>query len=134
MIGLDKWEKLRARMSQLGIREKDLEEKFIRSSGRGGQNVNKLSTCVYLKHLPSGIEVKCQKTRSQQDNRFFARRILAEKLEMQKEGKKSAEEKRRYKLRKQKQKRSKRAKEKISREKKIHSEKKELRKKPSVDH
>jgi len=62
------------------IPEGQLEEKFIRSSAPGGQNVNKTSTCVYLKHLPTGLEVKCQIERSQAQNRYFARKILAEKL------------------------------------------------------
>jgi len=69
------------RMSRLGIKDSDLEEKFVRSQGKGGQKVNKSATCVYLKHLPSGLEVKCQKERSQALNRFLARRILVEKLE-----------------------------------------------------
>ena len=71
---------LRERMAALGIREEDLEEKFIRSSGKGGQHVNKTSTCVWLKHMPSGIEVKCMEERSQSMNRFLARRELAERL------------------------------------------------------
>lgn len=72
---------LQDRMEALAIHEKDIEEKFIRSSGRGGQKVNKTSTCVYLKHLPTGIEVKCMKTRSQSLNRFLARRELVQKVE-----------------------------------------------------
>jgi len=75
----NKW--LREHMEALGILEKDIEEKFIRSSGHGGQNVNKTSTCVYLKHLPTGIEVKCMKDRSQSINRFLARRELVKKIE-----------------------------------------------------
>ncbi len=71
---------LQERMATLGIREEDLEERFIRSSGKGGQHVNKTSTCVYLKHLPSGIEVKCMEERSQSLNRFLARRELVEKV------------------------------------------------------
>jgi protein subunit release factor B len=71
---------LKEKMKALGIREEDIEEKFIRSSGRGGQKVNKTSTCVYLKHIPTGIEVKYMKERSQPLNRFFARRELAEKI------------------------------------------------------
>jgi protein subunit release factor B len=67
-------------MEALGIQEKDIEEKFIRSSGKGGQKVNKTSTCVYLKHLPTGIEVKCMRDRSQSVNRFLARRELAERI------------------------------------------------------
>ncbi len=72
---------LEARMNALGIKEADLVEKFVRASGPGGQKVNKTSSAVYLKHLPSGIEVKAQEHRSQAMNRFFARRrILVERL------------------------------------------------------
>jgi protein subunit release factor B len=71
---------LRERMEALGVREEDIEEKFIRSSGSGGQKVNKTSTCVYLRHIPTGIEVKCMKERSQPLNRFLARRELVEKI------------------------------------------------------
>jgi peptide chain release factor len=72
---------LRERMEELGVLEKDIDEKFVRSSGHGGQNVNKTSTCVYLKHLPTGLEVKCMKDRSQSINRFLARRELVKKIE-----------------------------------------------------
>ena len=60
-------------MAALGVRESDLEESFVRSGGRGGQNVNKLATCVMLLHRPTGIQVKCQSTRQQGLNRFLAR-------------------------------------------------------------
>lgn len=72
---------LREKMEELGVAEKDLEERFVHASGRGGQHVNKSSSCVYLKHLPSGAEVKCMASRSQSLNRFLARRLLLEKLE-----------------------------------------------------
>jgi len=71
---------LRERMADLGVREEDLEEKFVRSSGKGGQHVNKSSTCVWLRHIPTGIEVKCMVERSQSVNRFLARRELLEKV------------------------------------------------------
>ena len=71
---------LKERMETLGIHEKDIEEKFVRTSGRGGQKVNKTSTSVYLKHIPTGVEVKCMKERSQPLNRFLARRELVEKI------------------------------------------------------
>ncbi len=71
---------LREQMAALGIREEDLEEKFVRSSGKGGQHVNKTSTCVWLRHIPTGIEVKCMVERSQSVNRFLARRELLEKV------------------------------------------------------
>lgn len=67
-------------MQKLGIKESDIEEKFIKCSGHGGQKLNKTSTGVYLKHIPSAIEVKCTKERSQGLNRFFARRMLVEKI------------------------------------------------------
>lgn len=73
---------LKERMEALDIHEKDIEEKFVRSSGKGGQKVNKTSTCVYLKHLPTGIEVKCMKDRSQSINRFIARRELVKRIEI----------------------------------------------------
>ena len=93
---------LKKKFDSLKIKESDLEEHFIRSSGSGGQKVNKTSTCVYLKHLPSGIEVKAQQERSQSLNRFLARRILAEKIETAVLKKQSAALKRIAKLRKQK--------------------------------
>ena len=122
---------LKTKMALLGIKEIDLEEKFIRSSGKGGQKVNKSSTCVYLKHKPTGIEVKCQKERSQVLNRFLARRILVNKIESLMLGKKAAEQRKIEKIRRQKRKRSRRAKEKMLRYKKMRSEKKNLRKIPT---
>jgi len=71
---------LEKRMAQLGVRDEDIIESFIRSSGPGGQHVNKTATCVYLKHLPTGIEVKCQQQRSQLMNRSLARYILLSKI------------------------------------------------------
>ena len=71
---------LREAMAALNIREEELEERFVRSSGKGGQHVNKTSTCVWLRHIPTGIEVKCMAERNQSVNRFLARRELVEKL------------------------------------------------------
>lgn len=133
MISPNKWKQIEDRLSALGVYEKDIAEHFIRSSGHGGQNVNKVNSCVYLKHLPSLTEVKCQQTRSQQENRYFARVILANKIESEKLGKESSQAKAAYKVRKQKQKRSKRAKEKILKNKHLRSEKKSLRKQPGFD-
>ncbi len=109
----EKWRQLGVRLQKLGIHEADLEERFIRSSGPGGQKVNKSSSAVWLTHRALGIQVKCQISRSQADNRFFARRILAERLEAKIHGEKSEERKRIEKIRRQKRKRSKRAKEKM---------------------
>lgn len=118
---------LQKKMEKLGVKEKDLAEKFIKGGGRGGQKINKTASCVYLKHIPSGIEVKCQRSRSRQENRFFARRIMVDKIESIKLKKKSEKEKKINKIRKQKQKRSKRAKEKMLKFKKERSEKKKFR-------
>jgi protein subunit release factor B len=126
-VSKEKEEALRKRMESLEIFEPDIVEKFIRSSGRGGQKVNKTSTCVYLKHLPTGVEVKCQRERSQAINRFVARRILADKIEQIIRGRESEERKRIEKIRRQKRKRSKRAKEKMLEEKRKQSQKKEER-------
>jgi len=115
------------RMAKLGLKDSDLEEKFVRSQGKGGQKVNKSATCVYLKHRPTGLEVKCQRERSQSLNRFLARRILVEKLEKMILGKESEEKQRLEKIRRQKRKRSKRAKEKMLQDKRHQSEKKERR-------
>ena len=114
-------------MQRLGVQERELEESFIRSSGPGGQNVNKVSTCVVLRHRPSGLEVRCQRERSQALNRFLARRMLLARLEAQRLGQLSEEAQRIAKIRRQKRKRSRRAKEKLLREKQLRTEKKSLR-------
>lgn len=126
-VSRKKEEALRAKMSRFGIKESDLTEYFVRSGGPGGQNVNKVATGVYLKHAPTGIEVKCTVERSQVLNRFRARQILAKKIEEMVLGRESEEQKRIEKIRRQKRKRSKRAKEKILAAKRMHSEKKALR-------
>jgi protein subunit release factor B len=99
---------LRERMEALKIHEKDMEEKFVRASGAGGQKVNKTSSCVYLRHLPTGIEVKCMKERSQSLNRFFARRELVKKIEGL-SGQPTLEDVKMQRMRRQKAKRKKRA-------------------------
>ncbi len=126
-VSPEKEKALRQRFAELGIEEKDITERFVRSGGHGGQNVNKVSTCVYLKHIPSGIEVKCQQERSQALNRFLARRILADKIENVLLGKESKEEQERERLRRQKRRRSRRAREKVLHLKHLTAEKKRSR-------
>lgn len=121
------------KMKRLGINEYNLEERFIQSGGKGGQNVNKVATCVYLKHRPTGIEVKCQRERSQALNRFIARRILADKVEASILGRLSEQRARIEKIRRQKRKRSKRAKDKMLAGKHHRSEVKALRRSPGLE-
>ena len=122
-----KQHELHVLMARLGVTEKDFEESFVRSSGPGGQNVNKVATCVVLRHQPSGLEVRCQRERSQALNRFLARQTLLRRLEAQRLGRLSEEAQRIAKIRRQKRKRSKRAKEKLLRDKYHRAKKKSLR-------
>jgi protein subunit release factor B len=107
-VGEEKNQWLKKKMEALGIREEDIEEKFVRSSGSGGQKVNKTSTCVYLRHIHTGIEVKCMKERSQSLNRFLARRELVEKISKV-SGQITSEDIKMERMRRQKAKRKKRA-------------------------
>lgn len=109
MVGKKKLEDLSERMERLNIREEDLLEKFVKSSKPGGQKSNKASSCVYLKHIPTGIEVKCERTRSQSLNRYYARKILLDKLEEVLLGRESKKRKEIEKRIKQKRKLRKRA-------------------------
>ncbi len=112
------WDLLAERMLKLQIYEEDLIEKFILGSGKGGQKINKTSSCVYIKHLPTLIEVKCQKDRSREINRFLARKMLCEKIEeIITQEEKTAKQKLFEKIRRQKKRRVRRAKEKISHKK-----------------
>jgi protein subunit release factor B len=127
-VGLDKEEALAQRMADFGVREADLEETFVRSGGHGGQNVNKLSTCVMLLHRPTGLQVKCQTTRQQGLNRFMARRLLLDKIEELRNGRVASERARVEKIRRQKRRRSRRAKERMFADKVHRSDKKAARK------
>ncbi|MBC8205774.1 MAG: peptide chain release factor-like protein [Kiritimatiellales bacterium] len=127
MITQEKWEKLQERMDKLNISEADLSEQFIRASGKGGQKVNKTSSCVQLIHKPSGIEIKCKQSRLQGSNRYFARRDLCDKLEEKILGIKSKRRQEQEKVRRQKRRRSRRAKNKMLDAKTKHGEKKALR-------
>ena len=122
-----KADELVQRMARLGLREADLDESFIRGSGAGGQKINKTSSCVYLRHKPSGIEVKCQRERSQAMNRYWARRELCDRWEARVNRAASARQQEVEKIRRQKRRRSRRQKARILDDKRHHSEKKAQR-------
>ena len=132
-ISSKKNESLELAMRQVGLRESDLEESFITSSGPGGQNVNKVATCVVLKHRPTGLIVKCQKERSQAMNRYLARRILVDRLEAQILVKQREKARHAAKIKQQKRKRSRQAKERMHQIKREKSEKKQLRRRVSSE-
>ena len=125
----DKEDELLRRMKKLGIREADLDEKFVRSGGHGGQNVNKLSTCVMLHHVPTGTQVKCQTSRQQGMNRYIARKLLVDKIESRHRAAAAERRAQRAKLKRQNRKRSRGAKERILFDKRHRSEKKANRRK-----
>ncbi|MBQ63713.1 MAG: peptide chain release factor-like protein [Euryarchaeota archaeon] len=130
MIGQDKREALKRRMVSLGILEDDLIERFIRGTGHGGQKINKTSSCVYLQHQPSGIEIKCQAQRSREMNRFLARREICDRIEEIEQGRRSKRQQQIEKIRRQKRRRSRRQRQRDVVLKRQHGQKKELRRKP----
>jgi peptide chain release factor len=124
---------INAKLEKLGVAASDLVEKFILGQGSGGQKINKTSSCVYLKHIPSGIEIKCQQSRSRDENRFLARKLLVEKLVEAKQKLKQARLEEQAKLRRQTRKRSRAAKATLVESKRRISGKKQLRQKPKLD-
>ncbi len=126
-VSAEKEAQLLRRMAALGVREADIEESFVRSGGHGGQNVNKTSTCVMLRHRPTGLQVKCQATRQQGLNRFLARRLLLDKIEERQRGFVAAKRDEIERIRRQKRKRSRRARDRMLADKAHQSEKKEGR-------
>ena len=132
-VSQTKKDALAARMLALGIREPDLEEKFILGSGKGGQKVNKTSSCVYLHHHPTGLKVKCGQTRFREQNRFLARRELCDRLEARQHGEQSSRQQAIEKIRRQKRRRSRRQKEHMLTEKRLQGTKKTRRQTPAMD-
>ena len=133
MIQKEKQEELTRKMERLGIRDEDLEEKFILGSGAGGQKINKTSSCVSLRHLPSGISIKCQRTRSRELNRLYARRELCDRIEAKLYQVETERQRLAAKIRKQKQRRSRRTQAKVLEGKRARSTTKGLRGKPGMD-
>lgn len=119
---------LLALAEDLRVRPEEVEEQFVRGSGKGGQKINKTSSTVHLKHLPTGIEVRMQKHREQSKNRLSAWKLLILKIEELKKAKKSKLAEASFKIRKQKKRRSRKAKEKMLQEKHHRSEIKDARK------
>jgi protein subunit release factor B len=112
-VSPEKQNYLKNRMEKLGIKEIDLKETFTKSSGKGGQNVNKVSTAVVLFHVPSQLQVKCSIHRTQGLNRYKARDILCDKLEEKNNPLKSKSNLVREKIIKQKNKKEKKYKKKL---------------------
>ena len=132
-VSSEKAAALATRMSTLGIREDDLTEQFVHSGGKGGQNVNKVATCVVLLHRPSGTQIKCQKARTQGQNRYLARKLLADRIEEVALGEKSARQQESERIRRQKRRRSRRSKARMLADKRVQGEKKAQRSRPAAD-
>ncbi|NJM38940.1 MAG: peptide chain release factor-like protein [Akkermansiaceae bacterium] len=132
-ITAEKIAALEQRMAGLGIVDADLLEKFVRGSGSGGQKINKTSNCVFLKHLPTGVCIKCQMDRSREMNRFLARRELCEQFEKIRDGKAVAKTQAIEKMRRQKRPRSRNSKLRSVADKRILSQKKSMRRSPPGD-
>lgn len=133
VVTAEKQAALERRMDQLGVFEADLVEKFILGSGSGGQKINKTHSCVYLKHLPTGIEIKNQSSRSRETNRYHARKDLCDELDDRRLGKASKRQQAIEKIRRQKRRRSRRSKQRSIADKRLLSRKKQLRKGPGAD-
>ena len=133
MISPEKIEAIRKLMEEASVYEDDLEESFILGGGPGGQKTNKTSSVVRLSHGPSGVAVKVGESRSREDNRWLARRMLAETILEREHKRKSEARQKREKIRRQKRRRSRRQKQKMLDEKHAHGEKKRLRAKVEVE-
>ncbi len=118
--------------TELHLFPQDIAEQFVRGTGSGGQKMNKTSSCVVLRHGPTGVEVRCQRHREQSANRLSAYKLLILKIEEKIKGAASDRMKKIFKIKKQKQKRSKRAKEKVLKAKHLRGEVKSLRSRATI--
>ncbi|HIE10197.1 MAG TPA: peptide chain release factor-like protein [Kiritimatiellae bacterium] len=132
-VSASKQRRLREEMNRLGIREEDIEEKFILGSGPGGQKINRSAVCVYLRHRPTGSEVKCAESRSQALNRYLARRRLCEAVAETIRGELTARKREQARIRRQKRRRSRRSRLRLLEEKRRLSRKKQLRRPPVAE-
>jgi peptide chain release factor len=130
MLSRQTTRELLTRMTRLGIAREDLEETFMRGSGHGGQKVNKTSSTVRLKHLPTGIEVKCQEERSLVQNRARARSLLCDKIEARLAAVRQGQRAAAHRKRRQQAKRSRATKAEMAREKRHRAATKALRRPP----
>ena len=120
--------RIQAKMVKAGLDENDVKESFISGSGSGGQKINKTSSCVSLEHVPTGLRVRCQRTRSREDNRWIARDMLAEKLLERVKSAEAAKTQEIEKERRRKSRKSRRQRAITLGEKRLHSAKKAARK------
>ena len=132
MISPETIEKIKSLMAEASVYEDDLDESFILGGGPGGQKTNKTSSVVRLSHEPSGVAVRCGESRSREDNRWLARRMLAETILEREHIRKSAARQQAEKIRRQKRRRSRRQKQKMLDEKHAHAEIKQMRRKVDV--
>jgi protein subunit release factor B len=128
-----KREALERRMSEMDIAEADLVERFVLGGGSGGQKINKTSSCVQLRHEPTGTEVRCQRSRSRELNRYYARKELCDRIEEDRLGERSRRRQAAEKIRRQKRRRSRRAKQRMLEAKHRQAAKKRMRQKPGED-
>ena len=133
MISPETIDKIRALMAEASLFDEDLEESFILGGGPGGQKTNKTSSVVRLLHVPSGVQVKCGASRSREENRWLARRALAETILEREHLRKSAARQKAEKIRRQKRRRSRRQKQKMLDDKHAHAEIKQLRRRVDAE-
>lgn len=133
MVSAEKQSALEERMESLGILEDDLAEKFVLGTGSGGQKINKTHSCVWLKHEPSGHEVKCQSGRSRAMNRYIARSQICEILEEERRQRKLRRQRAAAKARNQNRRPSAAKRARMAAQKRHRSNIKRLRQKPTKD-